>query len=109
MSSTRLFIEWALSRLYLKFPSLINDDFMSTRVLYRDVAASLVVSMIAIILNMVKKFKEVDEHLTLKVFLPTISDHILPLLVHNNHTVRMHAIHAFKQLEQLKQKLGIER
>lgn len=109
MSSTRVFMEWALSRLYLQFPTLIKDDFLSTRVLYRDVAASLVVSMIAIILNMVKKLKEVDEHLTLKVFLPKISDHILPLLVHNNHTVRMHCIHAFKQLEYEKRKLGIER
>ncbi len=43
MSSTRIFMEWALSRLYLQFPSLISDDFMSTRVFYRDVAASLVI------------------------------------------------------------------
>ena len=109
MSSTRIFMEWALSRLYLQFPSLLNDDFMSTRVLYRDVSASLVISMIAIILNMVKKLNEVDENLTLKFFLPTISDYILPLLVHNNHAVRMHAIHAFKQLEHQKRKYGLER
>lgn len=108
MSSTRIFMEWGLSRLYLQFPSLIKDDFMSTRVLYRDVSASLVISMIAIILNMVKKMKEVDEHLTLKLFLSSISDNILPLLVHNNHAVRMHAIHAFKQLEHQKRKHGIE-
>ena len=109
MSSTRIFMEWALSRLYLQFPSLIADDFMSTRVLYRDVSASLVVSMLAIILNMVKKLKEVDEEMALKEFLPTISDNILPLLVHNNHAVRMHAIHAFKQLEYQKRIHGLER
>lgn len=109
MSSTRIFMEWALSRLYLQFSSLIIDDFMSTRILYRDVSASLVVSMIAIILNMVKKLKEVDENLALKVFLPTISDHVLPLIVHNNHVVRMHAIHAFKQLEYQKKINGLER
>jgi hypothetical protein len=109
MSSTRIFMEWALSRLYLQFPSLITDDFMSTRVLYRDVSASLVVSMIAIFLNMVKKLNVVDEEMMLKVFLPIISDHILPLLVHNNHAVRMHAIHAFKQLEYQKRKYGVGR
>lgn len=109
MSSTRLFMEWALSRLYLKFPSLIIDDFMSCRVLYRDVSASLVVSMLAISLNMIKKMKSVDEELTMKRFLPQISDNILPLLVHNNHTVRMHAIHAFKQFERQKKMNGMER
>lgn len=109
MSSTRIFMEWALSRLYLRFPSLIIDDFMSTRVYYRDVAASLVVSMIAISLNMVKRLRSVDETVSTQMFLPKMSDLILPLLVHNNHAVRMHAIHAFKQFEQQKRINNLER
>ena len=109
MSSTRIFMEWALSRLYLKFPSLIIDDFMSSRFLYRDVSATLVISMTAIALNMAKKMKSVDEELTMNRFLPQISDFILPLLAHNNHTVRMHAIHAFKQFERQRKAEGIER
>lgn len=102
MSSTRIFMEWALSRLYLKFPSLIIDDFMASRVIYCDVPATLIISMIAIALNMTKKMKSVDETLTMTNFLPQISDFILPLLAHNNHIVRMHAIHAFKQFEREK-------
>jgi hypothetical protein len=109
MSSTRIFMEWSISRLYLKFPSLIIDDFMSTRVFYRDVSASLVVSMLAIALNMSKKLKSVDDNVALKEFLPKMSDYILPLLVHNNHTVRMHSIHAFKQLEHQKKVNNLER
>lgn len=109
MSSTRIFMEWSLSRLYLKFPSLVVDDFMSTRVFYRDVSASLVVSMLAIALNMVKKLKKVDELVAMKEFLPKMSDNILPLLVHNNHIVRMHTIHAFKQLEHQKKINNMER
>lgn len=109
MSSTRLFMEWALSRLYLKFPSLIIEDFMTTRVVYCDVSATLIISMTAIALNMAKKMKSVDEQLTMSSFLPQISDFILPLLAHNNHTVRMHAIHAFKQFEREKKAFGIER
>lgn len=110
MSSTRIFMEWALSRLYLQFPSLITDDFISIRVLYRDgdVPTSLVVSMIAIVLNMVKKMKQVDKDFTLQVFLSTISNIILPLLVHKNRTVRMNAIYAFKRLEYEKRKVGLE-
>ena len=109
MSSTRIFMEWALSRLYLKFPSLIIDDFMSSRVLYRDVSASLIVSMSSIALSMIKKMKSVDEELAMTLFLPQISDFILPLFAHNNHMVRMHAIHAFKQFEHQKKSNGIER
>lgn len=109
MSSTRLFMEWALSRLYLQFPALIVDDFMSTRVFYRDVSASLVVSMIAIALNMVKKMQAIDQEVSLQNFLPKMPDFILPLIVHNNHTVRMHAIHAFKELEHQKKLSGLQR
>lgn len=107
MSSTRLFIEWCLSRLYLKFSTLILDDFMSSRIQYCDVSANLLISMISISLNMTKKMKNVDDKMTMEQFLPRISDFILPLLVHNNHTVRMHAIHAFKQFESEKKAVGI--
>lgn len=109
MSSTRIFMEWSLSRLYLRFPSLIIDDFMCTRVFYRDVSACLVVSMLTIALNMIKKMKSVDEQVTMTEFLPKMSDNILPLLAHNNHIVRMHAIHAFKQFENQKRINNIER
>ena len=102
-------MEWALSRLYLQFPSLISDDFMSTRVFYRDVTASLVISMTAVALNMVKRIMSVDEAVAIQIFLPKMSDYILPLLVHNNHTVRMHAIHTFKQLEYQKKINNLER
>jgi hypothetical protein len=109
MSSTRIFIEWSLSRLYLKFSSLIESDFMATRVLYRDVSASLVISMLAVALNVAKKLRAIDESVALTVFFPIMSDSVLPLLAHNNHTVRMHAIHAFKSLEKFKSLYKIER
>lgn len=109
MSSTRIFMEWSLSRLYLRFPSLIIDDFMAARVFYREVSASLVVSMLSVALNMAKKLAVVDADVAIKGFLPKMSDNILPLVAHNNHTVRMHAIHAFKQLEQQKKLNNMER
>ena len=109
MSSTRIFIEWALSRVYLRFPRLIVTDFMAKRVLYHEVAASWLISMIAIILCIMKKLKTIDDAIAMKEVLPKMSDYILPLLVHNNHTVRMHAIYAFKQLEKQKSQNGLER
>ena len=109
MSSTRLFMEWALSRLYLRFPSLIVEDFMDNRVFYRDVSASLVISMLSIALNISKKLAAVNAPIATKTYFPKMSDNVLPLLVHNNHTVRMHAIFAFKELENYKKLHRIER
>ena len=102
-------MEWALSRLYLMFPGLIASDFMGTRVLYRDVSASLVISMLAVALNMAKKLRTVNESVAMASFFPVMSDSVLPLLAHNNHTVRMHAIHAFKGLEKFKTQYSMER
>lgn len=93
MGSTRIFIEWSLSRLYLRFPSLITSDFLSARILYRNVSASLIISMLTIALNMVKRMPEKE------LFLSKMTNLTLPLLAHNNQTVRMHAIHAFKEFE----------
>lgn len=103
-------MEWALSRLYLQYPRLIEEDFISVRIKYRDVSASLIVSMIAVALNMLKKLHTVESGSSLiEKFVPLIADNLLPLLVHNNHAVRMHAIHAFKQIEFHKRANNIER
>ena len=49
--------------------------------------------MLTIALNMIKKMPEKD------IFLSKMTNLILPFLAHNNQTVRMHAIHAFKEFE----------
>lgn len=96
MGSTRIFIEWSLSRLYLRFPSLISTEFLPNRILYRNVSASLIISMLSISLNMRKRISVKED------FLPKMTNLTLPLLAHNNQTVRMHAIHAFKEFERQK-------
>lgn len=101
MLSTRAFMEWSLALVYLTHPErLVPHDLMSSRISYQGTTPSVLVSIIAVVLLVAKRLDSVAPHVARSVFLPRICHLILPLLAHNNHIVRMHAIHAFRTLYQ---------
>lgn len=91
MDSTRVYMEWSLGLVYLKFPSLITDDLISQRMAnWIGGYSCQIVSALSVALLIAKKSADSVPQ--------KMIDYLLPLLAHNNHHVRMRAIHAFKVL-----------
>ena len=99
MDSTRLFMEWSLGLIYLKFPGeLIFPDLISQRMNKFEGFSCQIVSVLSVALLIGKCIDSVAPELARSKFFPNMADHVLPLLAHNNHFVRMRAIHAFSIL-----------
>lgn len=99
MDSTRVFMEWSLGLIYLKFPEeLIFPDLIARRMSGFEGFSCQVVSVLSVALLLGKGLDHVAPELARSRFFPQMIHHVLPLLAHNNHFVRMRAIHAFSVL-----------
>ena len=102
MDSTRVFMEWSLGLVYLKFPSdLIFSDLIGQRLGSLEGFSCQIVSVLSVALLIGKSIasgRHLHESIQPSLFFSQMIDHVLPLLAHNNHFVRMRAIHAFSTL-----------
>ncbi len=99
MDSTRVFMEWSLGLIYLKFPDdLIFPDLISQRMNKFEGYSCQIVSVLSVALLIGKCIDSVAPELARTQYFPKMADYVLPLLAHNNHFVRMRAIHAFSNL-----------